>query len=254
MHLSKCSTGAFFFDIMSSLSKLGGKMTKMFSSRKIKAAALVCSLFFSANSFSFAQKSAENSSQNQNTEVSQNQNSSSSSLSQNDSSSNQNNQSQTPYWSVSSTENQVSSPSTFGLFLRMVISLLIVIGLVYLVVRIFKKNTGMADTDDSFLRRVAVLSIGSGKSVQIVTLLENAYLIGVTDNNINLISEIKDKELVDSLNLLADKNQNTGKPKSFSEVLDIFLKGTKNKNAFSDDAKKAGDILKNQRDRFNRGE
>lgn len=136
----------------------------------------------------------------------------------------------------------------------MVVSLLIVIGLVYLVVRIFRKNSGIADTDESFLRRVAFLSIGSGKSVQIVTLLENAYLIGVTDNNINLISEIKDKELVDSLNLLADKNQNTSKPKSFSEVLDVFLKGTKNKSAFSNDAKKAGDILKNQRDRFNRGE
>lgn len=228
---------------------MGGKMTKMFSFRKIKAAALVCFLFFCASTLSFAQDSSQNSSsgsQNQ-TEISQSQN-------QNDSSSNQNNQNQTPYWSVSSTENQVSSPSTFGLFLRMVISLLIVIGLVYLVVKIFRKNSGIADSDDSFLRRVAVLSIGSGKSVQIVTLLENAYLIGVTDNSINLISEIKDKELVDSLNLLADKNQNTSKPKSFSEVLDIFLKGTKNKNAFSDDAKKAGDILKNQRDRFNRGE
>lgn len=252
MHLSKYSTGAFFFDIIKLLSKLGGKMTKKFSFRKIKAAALVCSLFFCVNSFSFAQSSSANSSsQNQNqTENTQNQ----ANQNQNDSSSNQNNQNQTPYWSVASSENQVSSPSTFGLFLRMVISLLIVIGLVYLVVRIFKKNSGIADTDDSFLRRVAVLSIGSGKSVQIVTLLENAYLIGVTDNNINLISEIKDKELVDSLNLLADKNQNTNKPKSFSEVLDIFLKGTKNKNAFSDDAKKAGDILKNQRDRFNRGE
>lgn len=249
MHLSKYSTGAFFFDIINLLSKLGGKMTRKFSFRKIKAAALVCSLFLCASNLTFAQDSSQNqSSENKNqTEISENPTNSSSSQ-------NQNNQNQTPYWSVSSTENQVSSPSTFGLFLRMVISLLIVIGLVYFVVKIFRKNSGIADMDDSFLRRVAVLSIGSGKSVQIVTLLENAYLIGVTDNNINLISEIKDKELVDSLNLLADKNQNTNKPKNFSEVLDIFLKGTKNKNAFSDDAKKASDILKNQRDRFNRGE
>lgn len=240
MHLSKYSTDAFFFAIIILLSKLGGKMTKMFSFRKIKAFAAVCFFVFSVSSLSFAQSSSQSlSPENQNQQIQQN-----SAASQN----------QTPYWSVASGENQVSAPSSFGLFLRMVVSLLVVIGLVYLVVRIFKKSSGAADSDDSFLRRVAQISLGAGKSVQIVTLLENAYLIGVTDSNINLISEIKDKELVDSLNLLADKNQNTSKPKTFSDVLDIFLARGKNKNAFSDSAKRASDILKNQRDRFNRGE
>ena len=167
----------------------------------------------------------------------------------------QNLQNQTPYWSVSAPENQSRAPSSFGLFLRMVISLLIVIALVYFVVKIFRKNSGFADSDDSFLRKVAQISIGAGKSVQIVTLLENAYLIGVTDNNINLLAEIKDKELVDSLNLIADKNQNVSKPKSFADVLDLFLaKGSKNSSTFSDSARHASDMLKNQRDRFNRGE
>lgn len=248
MHLSKYSTDAFFFAIIILLSKLGGKMTKKFSFRRIKAFALVCFFVVCASSLLFAQESSQNlSSENQNQQFQQ----SLPGKNQNDSPSNSN---QTPYWSVASSENQVSAPSSFGLFLRMVVSLLIVIGLVYLVVRIFKKSSGFADSDDSFLRRVAQISLGAGKSVQIVTLLENAYLIGVTDNNINLISEIKDKELVDSLNLLADKNQNASKPKTFSDVLDIFLARGKNKNAFSDSAKRASDVLKNQRDRFNRGE
>lgn len=247
MHLSKYSTDAFFFAIIILLSKLGGKMTKMFSFRKIKAFAAVCFFVFSVSSLSFAQSSSQSlSSENQNQQIQQNSPGQS-----NGSAAGQN---QTPYWSVAPGENQVSAPSSFGLFLRMVVSLLVVIGLVYLVVRIFKKSSGAADSDDSFLRRVAQISLGAGKSVQIVTLLENAYLIGVTDSNINLISEIKDKELVDSLNLLADKNQNTSKPKTFSDVLDIFLARGKNKNAFSDSAKRASDILKNQRDRFNRGE
>lgn len=248
MHLSKYSTDAFFFAIIVLLSITGGKMTRMSSFGKIKAFVLVFLFFFCASSVSFAQSSSENqASGNQNQQLQQ----TSAAQSQNGA---QTSQSQTPYWSVESSENQVRAPSSFGLFIRMVVSLLVVIGLVYIVVRILKKNSGFSDSDDSLLRRVAQISLGAGKSVQIVTLLENAYLIGVTDNNINLISEIKDKELVDSLNLLADKNQNTSKPKTFSDVLDIFLARGKNKNAFSDSARHASDILKNQRDRFNRGE
>lgn len=230
---------------------MGGKMTKTFSFGKIMAAVLVF-LFFLCG-VSFAQNSLSDNSSNSNSskiEASE-KGGANSEGSQNQ----QNGQNQASYWSVSASENQSRSPSSFGLFLRMVISLLVVIALVYFVVKIFRKNSGFADSDDSFLRKVAQISIGAGKSVQIVTLLENAYLIGVTDNNINLLAEIKDKELVDSLNLIADKNQNVSKPKSFADVLDLFLaKGSKNSGAFSDSARHASDMLKNQRDRFNRGE
>lgn len=223
-------------------------MTKIFSSGKIKAAALA--FLFCLCGVSFAQNSLSDNSSNQNSSKIE----SAENVGANSENS-QNLQSQTPYWSVSAPENQSRAPSSFGLFLRMVISLLVVIALVYFVVKIFRKNIGFADSDDSFLRKVAQISIGAGKSVQIVTLIENAYLIGVTDNNINLLAEIKDKELVDSLNLIADKNQNVSKPKSFADVLDLFLaKGPKNSSAFSDSARHASDMLKNQRDRFNRGE
>lgn len=229
---------------------MGGKMTKIFSSGKIKAAALA--LFFCLCGASFAQNSLSDNSSNQNSNSTKIESVENSGANPENS---QNLQNQTPYWSVSAPENQSRAPSSFGLFLRMVISLLVVIALVYFVVKIFRKNSGFADSDDSFLRKVAQISIGAGKSVQIVTLLENAYLIGVTDNNINLLAEIKDKELVDSLNLIADKNQNVSKPKSFADVLDLFLaKGLKNSSAFSDSARHASDMLKNQRDRFNRGE
>ena len=225
-------------------------MTKIFSSGKIKAVALV--LFFCLCGASFAQNSLSDNSSNSNSNSTKIESVENSGANPENS---QNLQSQTPYWSVSAPENQSRAPSSFGLFLRMVISLLIVIALLYFVVKIFRKNSGFADSDDSFLRKVAQISIGAGKSVQIVTLLENAYLIGVTDNNINLLAEIKDKELVDSLNLIADKNQNVSKPKSFADVLDLFLaKGSKNSSAFSDSARHASDMLKNQRDRFNRGE
>ncbi len=118
---------------------------------------------------------------------------------------------------------EMRSPSGVGLFLRMVIVLAIVVALIYAVMRFMRKTTSLPETDDPFLRRVASLSLGAGKSVQVVTLLDHAYLVGTSDAGINLIGEIADKELVDSMNLYADKNSQTKKPRSFSDVLELFM-------------------------------
>lgn len=115
------------------------------------------------------------------------------------------------------------APSAVWLFIRMVLVLALVVALMYAVLRFMRKGTAATDTDDPFLRRVAGLSLGQGKSVQVVTLLDHAYLVGISDSAINLIGEVHDKELVDSMNLYADKNTATKKPRSFSDVLELFM-------------------------------
>lgn len=147
------------------------------------------------------------------------------------------------------------APSSFGLFVRMVFVLLVVLGLVYVAVYFLKKSTRQPVSDDPFLRNVAGISLGGGKSVQVVTLLDHAYILGVSDNSVNPIAEIEDKELVDSLNLYSDKNNNQKKPRSFADVLDIFMPhGPRDENVFRNTTKDISDVLKSQRDRFNRGE
>ena len=114
-----------------------------------------------------------------------------------------------------------------GVYVRMVVVLLIVVVLIYGVFKFIKSNTG-GDTlvaDDTYLRRVAALPLGGGKSVQVVTLVDNAYLIGVSENVVNLISIIEDKELVSAMNISADKKEKTSRPKNFNEVLELFMPG-----------------------------
>ncbi|MBO4386567.1 MAG: flagellar biosynthetic protein FliO [Treponema sp.] len=131
-----------------------------------------------------------------------------------------------------------SSGSGLWVFVRMILVLGLVLGLIYLLYRFLKKNSYIAGDDDKFLRRAASISLGPGKSVQIVTLIDKAYLVGVSENSINLISEIDDAELINALNLYADKTQSASKPKNFSEILDLFMpgssKGGAEKNAFED--------------------
>ncbi|WP_147614802.1 FliO/MopB family protein [Treponema pectinovorum] len=114
-------------------------------------------------------------------------------------------------------------PSTIWLFVRMIFALAIVAAFAYGIFYFMKRNVKNANDNDPFLRKVSQITLSPGKSVQIITLQESAYLIGVSDQNINLIGKIDDKELVNAMNLYADKNERVKKPKSFSEILEIFM-------------------------------
>ena len=139
-------------------------------------------------------------------------------------------------------------PSTIGMFIRMIIVLIIVVGLIYGVLWFIKKKTNAIKTDDEYLRRAAYINIAPGKSIEVITLIDKAYLIGVTEDNITMLGEIHDDELIKAMNLSADKKNNTKKPATFADVLDMFLvkKGSQ-KNVFSETEQQVEQI-------FNSGE
>ena len=135
-------------------------------------------------------------------------------------------------------------PSTIGMFVRMIVVLIIVVGLIYGVLWFIKKKTNVVKTDDEYLRRAAYINIAPGKTVEVITLIDKAYLIGVTEDNITMLGEIHDDELIKAMNLSADKKNNTKKPTTFADVLDMFLvkKGSQ-KNVFSDTEQQVDQIF-----------
>lgn len=122
--------------------------------------------------------------------------------------------------------------SSVWLFVRMILVLILVIVAIYALMKFFKKKSTEVKSSDDFLRSVSSLAFGPGKSVEIVTLIDKAYVLGVTEKSINLIAEIDDKELIESLNLNHDKKSNVTKPINFAEVLDMFV-NPKNKRKAS---------------------
>ncbi len=116
-----------------------------------------------------------------------------------------------------------------GAYIRMILVLIVIVVAICFFARFLKKNvSGTADENPFLLRKVASISLGAGKSVQIVTLLDkNAYLVGVTDESVNLLGTIDDVELIQALNLNADQSDNAVRPKSFADVLDLFTKKRK---------------------------
>lgn len=143
----------------------------------------------------------------------------------------------------------LKQPSTAWTFIKMILFLCLVVAAIYAVMWFFKKKLNNTKSDDDFLRRVSSLNIGPGKSVEIVTLLDNAYILGVTDSNINVIDQIEDKELIEALNLNFDKNQNVKKPMNFADVLDIFMpNGPRNKNIYEDEERKVNNLSRKNKE------
>ena len=143
----------------------------------------------------------------------------------------------------------LKQPSTAWTFIKMILFLCLVVAAIYAVMWFFKKKVNNTKSDDNFLRRVSSLNIGPGKSVEIVTLLDSAYILGVTDSNINVIDQIEDKELIEALNLNFDKNQNVKKPMNFADVLDIFMpNGPRNKNIYEDEERKVNNLSRKNKE------
>ena len=148
---------------------------------------------------------------------------------------------------ITGSDQTYKGPSTVGMFVRMILVLIIVVGLIYGVLWFIKKKTNVVKTDDEYLRRAAYINIAPGKSIEVITLIDKAYLIGVTEDNITLLGEIHDDELIKAMNLTADQKNNTKKPASFADVLDMFLvKKGGQKNVFSDTEQQVDQMFTNE--------
>ena len=114
--------------------------------------------------------------------------------------------------SQSEVVSQENTTSTFGLFMRMIFVLIGIIALIYGFVWALRKFSTPKAKEDIYLK-------------------DKAYIIGVTDSSINLITEVQDKELIDAMNLNAEQSANE-KPKDFSTMLSMFSGTSSNAESF----------------------
>lgn len=142
-------------------------------------------------------------------------------------------------------EQQREESSGVGfLFFRMIFVLAIVIGCLYGLLYLFKKSTNFSSESDLYLKKVTSLTLSQNKTLHIVTLRDRAFLLGASEQNLSLISEITDKELIDEMNLFVDSKP-TGKARDFSTLLNKFFPSKKTE----DYVQVSEDFLKKQRER-----
>ena len=110
-----------------------------------------------------------------------------------------------------------------------------------------KKSTNTGNQTDPFLKKVASITLSPGKSVQVITLHDHCFVLGVSDSNVQLISELDDKDLINAMNLEADKEP-TGTVRDFATMLASAM-GIK-KKTFEESVTSSVETMQNQSNRL----
>jgi flagellar protein FliO/FliZ len=114
--------------------------------------------------------------------------------------------------------------SVWGI-VRMLLVLALAAAAIYGVVFFIKKGARRADTLDPYLKVLAGVHLGGGRYAQVLSLGSKAWLVGVSDGGVTLISEIEDKEILDTM-LLDDSKKSAergaGGALDFKAILSRF--------------------------------
>ncbi|MDR1470687.1 MAG: flagellar biosynthetic protein FliO [Spirochaetaceae bacterium] len=91
-----------------------------------------------------------------------------------------------------------AGPSVFAL-LRVILVLGLVAIAIYGLVFFLKKQSGARIRDDPYLKVLARTAVTPKAAAVVISVGDKAWLAGVTDEQVSLITEITDKEVVDAM-------------------------------------------------------
>lgn len=89
-------------------------------------------------------------------------------------------------------------PSMVSLFFKLFISLIIIVGLTYLTMKLLRKNMKVLSKAAS-INVLDQFAFSMNKGIYITQIAGKVYVLGVTDHNINLITEITDETEIDEI-------------------------------------------------------
>lgn len=135
-------------------------------------------------------------------------------------------------------------------FVRMVVVLAAVLGAIYLLFRLIKRSSPAGAGNGDGIALLGSRSLGGSRNLHLVQVGGDVYLIGATDQALNLIAQVTDQDSIDALTL--HHPQPGGAGRRFSELLaDIGAAAGAAPGAAAATAA-AGDFLQHQQERLQR--
>lgn len=119
-------------------------------------------------------------------------------------------------------EPRVEEESYVWLIFKTILVIGILIGGFYFFFKFITQKVGITAVGHEVITILSVIPLGQNKFLQVVDIAGKVYVLGVSDNNINLITEIKDKDDVDRIRLLSSKSTPV-KPGGFQDYLSTQL-------------------------------
>ena len=140
--------------------------------------------------------------------------------------------------------NDSATESTAWILIRMVLVLALICLLIWFVGKLVKKRMDPGAEPDLYLKKTSQLTLAPGRTLQIVTFRDRAYVLGVSESGITVIDKIDgkgdvsenqvkvtDKELIDDMNLNADMNLKA-KPMDFAAMISSMTNSSKRPENF----------------------
>jgi flagellar protein FliO/FliZ len=103
-------------------------------------------------------------------------------------------------------------------FLRMILILGAVVGVIYGLFFLLKKSRGRRTVENGLIRMLGSRSLSGSRSLHLVEVGRSVFLVGSAEGGISLISELKDRETIDQVRLEGSRAVITPL-RSFSSIL-----------------------------------
>jgi len=141
-----------------------------------------------------------------------------------------------------------TSLNTFSVFdfVRMLLVLGAVLGFIYFFFFLLKKAGKPKNVSDSIIDVISTQNLESGRSLHLIEIGPQVFLIGSGESSVQLISEITNKETLDTIKL-----EKSGRNQSSSTFTDIF-RGLFKKETSNPETVETGKIsfMKKQKERL----
>ena len=140
----------------------------------------------------------------------------------------------------------VAGPSVWA-FVRMLLILALAAAAIYGIVFFVKRSAKPAAASDPFLKVLASSHLGSNRYAHIVSVGSKAWLLGSSDGAVNLISEIEDQDVLNSMLLEDSRKSGEAMVKRFPDFLSMLRRlgsPAETRTPLSDDIRKRRERLK----------
>jgi flagellar protein FliO/FliZ len=131
-------------------------------------------------------------------------------------------------------------------FLRMVLILAAVVGVIYLIFWLLKRGMRRQLPQNDLIHLLGTRNLTGNRALHLVELGKQVFLVGAAEGNISLISEIKNQETLDTIALEQSQMQARA-TQGFSHFFQSFLKSGKQQGSSVGDTI---DFMKQQRQRL----
>jgi len=135
-------------------------------------------------------------------------------------------------------------------YISMVFKTLLILGVfgigIYYFAKYISKKQGLAFPHLNIIKIITSIPVGTNRFIQIIEIGNKYYLIGSTDNSINLLTEIIDKETINMIKILKNKQVKKVEYPSFSKFLNNLIGGFSKKTP----VKENSSFIKKQKDRL----